>query len=202
MVTALLKKGKAATELKQLILNRSSGNPLFMEEITYSLLESGSIHKFGRQLVLNTKASDIHLPDTIQGIIAARLDRLDDRLKYTMQVASVIGREFTFRILQAITGTHDEIKSCLHHLQGLELIYEKSLFPDLEYTFKHALTQEVAYNSLLQKRRKEIHRKIALAIEALFADRLETLFEIMAYHYSKSGELVNCLLYTSPSPRD
>jgi class 3 adenylate cyclase/tetratricopeptide (TPR) repeat protein len=195
MVTALLKKGKAATELKQLILNRSSGNPLFMEEITNSLLESGSIHKFGRQLVLNTKASDIHLPDTIQGIIAARLDRLDDRLKYTMQVASVIGREFTFRILQALTGTHDEIKSCLHHLQGLELIYEKSLFPDLEYTFKHALTQEVAYNSLLQKRRKEIHRKIALAIEALFADRLETLFEIMAYHYSKSGELVKAYQY-------
>jgi predicted ATPase len=107
MVTALLEKGQVTADLKQLILNRSSGNPLFMEEFTYSLLESGSIQKQDRQFVLTTRASDIHLPDTIQGIIAARLDRLDDRLKYTMQVASVIGREFTFRILQAITGMHD-----------------------------------------------------------------------------------------------
>jgi tetratricopeptide (TPR) repeat protein len=195
MVTALLANGQVTTELQQLVLNRSSGNPLFTEEFTYSLLESGAIQKQGRQFVLTTKASDIHLPDTIQGIIAARLDRLDDRLKYTMQVASVIGREFTFRILQAITGMHEEIKPCLHHLQGLELIYEKSLFPDLEYIFKHALTQEVAYNSLLQKRRKEIHRKIAIAVEELFADRLEALFEIIAYHYSKSGELVKAYQY-------
>jgi tetratricopeptide (TPR) repeat protein len=112
-----------------------------------------------------------------------------------MQVASVIGREFTFRILQAITGRRTELKSCLHHLQGLELIYEKNLFPDLEFIFKHALTQEVAYNSLLQKRRKEIHRKIAIAIEELFADRLEALFEIIAYHYSKSDELAKAYQY-------
>ena len=195
MVTALLEKGQVTTELKQLILKRSSGNPLFLEEFTCSLLESGSIQKQGRQFVLTTKASDIHLPDTIQGIIAARLDRLDDRLKYTMQVASVIGREFTFRILEAITGRREEIKSCLHHLQGVELIYEKILFPDLEYMFKHALTQEVAYNSLLQKKRKEIHRKIAIAMEALFADRLEAFVEIIAYHYSKSGELAKAYQY-------
>jgi class 3 adenylate cyclase/tetratricopeptide (TPR) repeat protein len=195
MVTALLEKGQVAADLKQLILNRSSGNPLFMEEITYSLLESGAIQKQGRQFVLTTRASEIHLPDTIQGIIAARLDRLDDSLKYTMQVASVIGREFTFRILQAITGMNTEIKSCLLHLQRFELIYEKSLFPDLEYIFKHALTQEVAYNSLLQKRRKEIHRKIAIAMEALFVDKLEAFFEIIAYHYSKSGELIKAYQY-------
>jgi len=195
MVAALLEKGQVTTELKQLILNRSSGNPLYMEEFTYSLLESGSIRNQDRQFVLTTKTSDIHLPDTIQGIIAARLDRLDDKLKYTMQVASVIGREFTFRILQAITGMHAEIKSRLDHLQGLELIYEKTLFPDLEYIFKHALTQEVAYNSLLQKKRKEMHRKIAIAMETLFADKLEAFVEIIAYHYSKSGELVKAYQY-------
>ncbi len=195
MVTALLETSQAATELNQLILNRSSGNPLFMEEFTYSLLESGSIQKQGRQFVLTSPASDIQLPDTIQGIIAARLDRLDDRLKHIMQVASVIGREFRFHILQAITGMGEEIKSRLHHLQGLELIYEKRLLPDLEYIFKHALTQEVAYNSLLQKRRKAIHRKIAIAMEEIFADRLEAFVEIIAYHYSKSGELNKAYQY-------
>ena len=195
MVTALLKKGQVAPELKRLILDRSSGNPLFVEEFTYSLLESGAIQQQGRQFVLTTKASEIQLPDTIQGIIAARLDRLDNRLKYTMQLASVIGREFTFRILEAITDMQEEIKSYLHHLQGLELIYEKTLFPDLEYIFKHALTQEVAYNSLLQKRRKEIHRKIALAMETLFENKLEAFVEIIAYHYSKSGDTAKAYQY-------
>jgi class 3 adenylate cyclase/tetratricopeptide (TPR) repeat protein len=189
MLTALLRNGQISPELRELIINRSSGNPLFMEEFTYSLLESGAIQKQGRQFILATRPSDIQLPDTIQGIIAARLDRLDDRLKYIMQVASVIGREFTYRILQAITGLQEEIKPRLRHLQGLELIYEKSLFPDLEYIFKHALTQEVAYNSLLQKKRRTIHKKIALAMEMLCEDRLEAFFEIIAYHYSKSGDL-------------
>jgi predicted ATPase len=91
-------------------------------------------------------------------------------LKRIMQVASVIGREFAFRILQAISGMHEELKSSLLNLQGLEFIYEKSLFPELEYIFKHALTQEVAYNSLLLKRRKEIHEKIGRAIEELYPE--------------------------------
>ncbi len=195
MVTALFEKAQVSEQVKQLIIDRSSGNPLFMEEFTYSLLESGSIQKKDRQFVLTTKSSEIQLPETIQGIIAARLDRLENRLKYTIQVASVIGREFSYRILQAISGMREEIKSCLNALQGLELIYEKTLLPDLEYIFKHALTQEVAYNSLLQKRRKEIHREIARAMEALFENRLEAFVEIIAYHYSKSGDAAKAYRY-------
>jgi predicted ATPase len=135
------------------------------------------------------------VPDTIQGIIAARMDRLEDNLKRTMQLASVIGREFAFRILQTITGMREEIKSYLLNLQGLEFIYEKSLFPELEYIFKHALTQEVAYNSLLLKRRSEIHQKIAEAIEKLYAERLEEFFEVLAYHYSKGEDFKKALQY-------
>ena len=98
----------------------------------------------------------------------------------------MIGRDFAFRILQTITGMREELKSYLLNLQGLEFIYEKSLFPELEYVFKHALTQEVAYNSLLHKRRTEIHQKIGQAIEELWPDRLEEFYEMLAYHYSKS----------------
>ena len=145
--------------------------------------------------VLSKKASDIQVPDTIQGIIAARMDRLEDNLKRTMQVASVIGRDFAFRILQTITGMREELKSYLLNLQGLEFIYEKNLFPELEYIFKHALTQEVAYNSLLQKRRKEIHEKIGRAIEELYAERLEEFYEMLAYHYSKSDNLEKACQY-------
>jgi tetratricopeptide (TPR) repeat protein len=103
-----------------------------------------------------------------------------------MQVASVIGRDFAFRILQTITGMKEELKSHLINLQGLEFIYEKQLFPELEYIFKHILTQEVAYNSLLTKRRNEIHENIGAAIETIYTDRLEEFYEMLAYHYSKA----------------
>ena len=182
LVKAMLKGGKVAPELRELILSRSAGNPLFMEEFTQTLIENGSIKKEQDRFVLDIDAKDIQVPDTIQGIISARMDRLEDNLKRTMQVASVIGRDFAFRILQSITGMKEELKSYLLNLQGLEFIYEKKLFPELEYIFKHALIQEVAYNSLLQTRRKEIHQKIAEAIEQLYSDRIEEFYEILAYH--------------------
>jgi tetratricopeptide (TPR) repeat protein len=186
LIQSILEKGEVVPELRELILSRAAGNPLFMEEFTHTLLENGSIQKKDHQYVLSTKASDIQVPDTIQGIIAARMDRLEDNLKRTMQVASVIGKDFAFRILQTITGMREGLKSYLLNLQGLEFIYEKSLFPELEYVFKHALTQEVAYNSLLQKRRTEIHAKIGQATEELYPERLEEFYEMLAYHYSKS----------------
>lgn len=186
LIKAILEEGEVASELRQLILNRAAGNPLFMEEFTHGLIENGSIERKDERYVLSRRLDDIQVPDTIQGIIAARLDRLEDNLKRTMQVASVIGRDFAFRILQTITGMREELKSQLLNLQGLEFIYEKNLFPELEYIFKHALTQEVAYNSLLLKRRKEIHEKIGNAIEELYAERLEEFYEMLAYHYTKS----------------
>jgi len=186
LVQSILEEGEVVSELKELITTRGGGNPLFMEEFTHTLLENGSIQKKDHKYVLSTKASDIKVPDTIQGIISARMDRLEENLKRTMQVASVIGRDFAYRILQTITGMREELKSYLLNLQGLEFIYEKSLFPELEYIFKHALTQEVAYNSLLLKRRKEIHEKIGKAIEEVYPDRLEEFYEMLAHHYSRS----------------
>jgi tetratricopeptide (TPR) repeat protein len=195
LVQSILQGGEVMPEVRELILARATGNPLFMEEFTHSLLENGSIQKKDHEYVLSRKASDIQVPDTIQGIIAARMDRLEDSLKRTMQVASVIGRDFAFRILQTITGMREELKSYLLDLQGLEFIYEKSLFPELEYIFKNALTQEVAYNSLLLKRRKEIHEKIGQAIEELYPDRLEEFYEMLAHHYSRSENLEKAYQY-------
>jgi class 3 adenylate cyclase/tetratricopeptide (TPR) repeat protein len=195
LVQSILSEGEIVPELRELILNKTAGNPLFMEELTHSLLENGSIQKKDDHYLLSRKPSDIQIPDTIQGIIAARMDRLEESLKRIMQVASVIGREFAFRILQAITETKEELKSHLLNLQGLEFIYEKRLFPELEYIFKHALTQEVAYNSLLLKRRKEIHEKIGRAIEEIYPERLEEFYEMLAYHYSKSDNLQKAYQY-------
>jgi class 3 adenylate cyclase len=195
LVHSILSEGEIVPELRDLILGKAAGNPLFMEELTYSLLENGSIEKKGDRYILSTKLSDIKVPDTVQGIIAARIDRLDESLKKIMHVASVIGREFAFRILQSITEMKEELKAHLLNLQGLEFIYEKRLFPELEYIFKHALTQEVAYNSLLLARRKEIHGRIGKAIEEIYPDRLEEFYEMLAYHYSKSDDLAKGIGY-------
>jgi class 3 adenylate cyclase/tetratricopeptide (TPR) repeat protein len=195
LISAILQGGEVVPELKQLILNRAAGNPLFMEEFTHSLLENGSIEKKDNRFVLSKRFSEIQVPDTIQGIIAARMDRLEDNLKRTVQVASVIGRDFAFRILQSITGMREELKSYLLNLQGLEFIYEKRLFPELEYIFKHALTQEVAYNSLLLKRRKELHKKIGQAIEQVYPERLEEFYEMLAYHCYEGEDWPKALDY-------
>ncbi len=186
LVHAILEQGQVAPELRNLILGKAGGNPLFVEELTHSLLENGSIHRKDDQYVLSRKASEIEVPDTIQAIIAARLDRVEDNLKRIMQVASVIGREFAYRVLATITGLREELKASLLNLQGLEFIYEKQLFPELEYIFKHVLTQEVAYNSMLLKKREEFHEKIAIAIEEIYAERLEEFYELLAYHYLRS----------------
>jgi tetratricopeptide (TPR) repeat protein len=197
LVQVILTDGAVDPELKELILGRASGNPLYVEELTQSLLENGTIQKKDQEYVLVRKPSDIQVPDTIQGIIAARIDRVEKNLKRIMQVASVIGREFAFRILQSIMGMRAELKSQLLNLQGLEFISEKTLFPELEYIFKHALTQEVAYSSLLQKRRKEIHEKIGAAIETLYPDRLEEYYELLAYHYGHSDNKDKAFDYLS-----
>ncbi|MDA8136923.1 MAG: AAA family ATPase [Desulfobacteraceae bacterium] len=195
LVRAILAEGDVAPELSGLILGRAAGNPLFMEEFTHALLENGSIEKQNSRYALKGNPGEVQIPDTVQGIIAARLDRLEDNLKRTLQVASVIGRDFAFKILQTIIGIRTELKSYLLNLQGLEFIYEKNLFPELEYIFKHALTQEVAYNSLLQKRRKEIHEKIGMAIENLYPERLEEFYEMLAYHYSRSDNIDKAIQY-------
>ncbi len=195
LVKNVLEGVPTAPELNNLILNQAAGNPLFMEELTNCLLQNGSIQIKDNQYVLARLPSELQVPDTIQGIIAARIDRLEDNLKRIMQVASVIGREFAFKILEAINGIRQDLKSQLLNLQGLELIYEKRLFPELEYVFKHALIQEVTYSTLLLSRRKEIHKKISSAIESLYPENLEEFYEVLAYHYSKGDDIEKACRY-------
>ncbi|MGO9145799.1 MAG: adenylate/guanylate cyclase domain-containing protein [Desulfomonilia bacterium] len=178
--------GEVDASLGDFIIARTEGNPLFIEELTQNLVENGSITKEEGRYLLSLKPTDIQVPATIQGIIAARLDRLEGNLKKIMQMASVIGREFAFRILQSIATLKEDLKSSLLNLQDLEFIYEKNLFPELEYIFKHALTRDVAYNSLLIKKRKETHENVGQAIETIYKDRLEEFYEILAYHYALS----------------
>jgi len=195
LIQAILTGDEIAAEIKEFILARASGNPLFIEEFTHTLLENGTIKCEEHCYFLDGNASDIDVPDTIQGLIAARIDRLEDNIKRTMQVASVIGRDFAYRILRSITGMHEELKSYLLNLQGLEFIYEKRLFPELEYIFKHALIQEVTYFSLLTARRKELHRKVGEAMEEQFAERLNEYSNIVGDHFLRGEAWERAYVY-------
>ncbi|MBC8391663.1 MAG: hypothetical protein H8E17_03720 [Deltaproteobacteria bacterium] len=173
-------------DLERKIVEKTGGNPFFVEEIVRELRERGDIVKADDRYIYNRPIDQLEIPNTIQGVLAARMDRLGEDLKRTMQVASVIGRDFAFRILKSITELGGELRTSLSNLVGLEILYEKALFPELEYIFKHALTQEVAYESLLKQRRQEIHERIAQAIEELYPDRLEEHYELLAHHYERS----------------
>jgi len=185
-IKSVLNKGDVSAQTESLILERTSGNPLFMEELAYTLIEDGTIAKENGIYELTRGISSDHVPDSIQGIIAGRMDRLEDNIKTTMQTAAVIGRNFAFRILKTLPGLSDGVKEYLLRLQSLELIYEKRVFPELEYIFRNVITQEVAYNSLLFNRRKEIHGCIGDVMEEMYASRLEEFYEVIAHHFSKS----------------
>jgi class 3 adenylate cyclase/tetratricopeptide (TPR) repeat protein len=181
--------------IEKKIVEETGGNPFFVEEIVRDLLDRGDLVKSGDRYTGNRPIDQLEIPNTIQGVLAARMDRLSEDLRQTMQVASVIGRDFAFRILKNIMELGEELRSRLTSLVGLEILYEKALYPELEYIFKNVLTQEVAYESLLKQRRQEIHGRIARAIEELYADRLPEHYELLAHHYGRSGEAEKAVEY-------
>jgi class 3 adenylate cyclase/tetratricopeptide (TPR) repeat protein len=195
MAQAMLATATLPEELKVLIVRKAEGNPFFVEEVVKSLLEVGALRRAGDGYVLAKRLDEIYVPNTIQDVIMARIDRLQEAPKRTLQLASVIGREFTRRLLDRMAESQAWTEEVLQELKAIELIYEKSIFPELAYMFKHALTHEVAYNSLLVQRRKELHRLIALAIEELYADRLTEQYELLAYYFAKGEEWGKALEY-------
>ena len=138
-------------EIQTLIIQKAEGNPFFVEEVVKSLQEVSAICRVGAQYVLTKPIEEIVVPDTIQDVLMARIDRLDEAPKQTLQVAAVIGREFTYRLLSRLASIQERTEASLQALKAIELIYEMSLYPELAYMFKHALTQDVAYNSLLNE---------------------------------------------------
>ena len=169
--------------VKQLLIARTEGNPFFLEESVRTLAETEVLVGERGAYHLGKAMSSIQVPARVQAILAARIDRLPLKEKHLLQCAAVIGKEVSFPLLQAIAElSEDDLHLGLAHLQSAEFLYETSLFPELEYTFKHALTQEVAYGSLLQERRRALHTHITETIERLYGERLTTHVERLAYH--------------------
>lgn len=185
--------------LRTLIARKAEGNPFFVEELTKSLLEDGTLARANGGVAVTRDLHSVSVPDTIQDVLIARIDRLAEESRHAIQVAAVIGREFALRLLGRITEVGDRIQTQVDELRGLELIYEKALHPELAYMFKHALTHDVAYESVLHERRTALHRIIGHAIEELYADRLAEHYEILAHHFSRGEDWERALSYLEHS---
>jgi class 3 adenylate cyclase/tetratricopeptide (TPR) repeat protein len=188
MAGQVLGTAQFPVELQTALMDKAEGVPLFIEEVTKTLLDLGVLQRDNGGYRLVKRLGEVHVPDTIQGIIMARLDRLGDDGKRTVQLASVIGRQFLVRLLARVAGLSERLDGLLCELQALEIIYEQGLVPEPAYIFKHAVIQDVAYQSLLMQRRKALHRAVGQAIEELYPDRLEEHYVELAHHFSQ-GEV-------------
>jgi tetratricopeptide (TPR) repeat protein len=198
MVSHLLGTEELDKELEEFILEKTEGVPLFIEELIRSLKDLKIIEREDSRYRITKDLSEVTIPATVQDVIMARVDSLPEGSKSLLQTMSVIGREFSYDLIKRITGLTEHEQELLSHLSALkdsELLYERGIYPQSTYLFKHALTQEVAYNSLLLKRRKEIHEKIGKSIEALSPDRLEEHYELLAYHYARSANTDKAVQY-------
>jgi class 3 adenylate cyclase/tetratricopeptide (TPR) repeat protein len=185
MLEALLGAGSPFT-LKRFIIEKSDGNPLFIEEIVQALFEEGTLARNGAVRAANPLAA-LKIPPTVQGVLAARIDRLPTVEKELLQILAVIGREFPLSLVHAVSQmSSDNLDRAINNLQLAEFIYERPAVGDLEYSFKHALTQQVAHESLLLERRKDLHEQVGTAIEKLYGNSIEQHLATLANHYRQS----------------
>ena len=196
LLTFLLGTDTSLTALKPLILTRTEGTPFFMEEVVQTLSEEGALVGERGHYHLETTPTELHISPTVQGVLAARIDRLAAEEKVLLQQLSVIGRQFPVSLVQhVVPQSETELYRVLLSLQAKEFLYEQPAFPEVEYLFKHALTQEVAYGTVLQEQRKALHEKTAEALEVLYADSLDDRYSALAHHYSHSENTAKAVEY-------
>ena len=185
MVNSVLQTASVPAPVVQEIVTHAAGNPFFLEELAWHVIEHGG-----------GPPAPLAVPETIEAVLAARIDRLPPEEKRLLQTTAVIGMAVSVPLLQAVTTLATaELHTHLGHLQTAEFLYETGRLPAAAYTFKHALTHEVAYGSLLQERRRVLHGRAAQAIEGLFAERLPEHYYALAHHYSRSGHPTKAVDY-------
>jgi class 3 adenylate cyclase/tetratricopeptide (TPR) repeat protein len=189
LLDGLLGLDASLQSLKTRLAGSTGGNPLFLEESVRTLVEQNALAGERGAYRLTQAIDTLQVPTTVQSILAARIDRLRPEEKRLLETAAVIGKDFAYTLLQVVTGEPDQaLRPRLEHLQAAEFLYETRLFPDLEYTFKHALTHDVTYGSLLHERRRALHARVIAAIEHLHGDRLAEHVERLAHHAFRSED--------------
>ncbi len=195
LIKHLLKIEPMPEAMENLLLNRAEGNPLFLEEVIRSLIEEDVIQRADDHWEITRSATEVDIPNTLQGVLTARIDRLDENVKRVLQVAAVIGRVFPRFILEPIINDSEILEKALAQLEVSDLIEVKTRDPEPEYIFKHVLTYETAYNSLLHQRRKLIHKQIGDYMSRLYWQLGEQYAPIVADHYYKSETWPRALRY-------
>jgi class 3 adenylate cyclase/tetratricopeptide (TPR) repeat protein len=199
MLESLLKTKDIPSDLWQFVQDKAEGNPFYLEELVNSLIESEILARDNGSWKITKPINESEISSTIHGLISGRLDRLETHTKRIVQEASVIGRAFLYDILRKVTELDDRIDRSLNTLERLDLIRTRSVEPDVEYMFKHPLTQEVVYNGLLKKDRQGIHEQIATVMEQLFQDRLVEFYETLAFHFKQSQSVSKAVEYLMKS---
>jgi predicted ATPase/class 3 adenylate cyclase len=196
VLQAILGDDSSLAPLKPLLIARTEGNPFFLEESVRTMVETQMLVGTPGAYRLAGALPNIQVPATVQAVLAARIDRLPPAEKQLLQTAAVIGTEVPLALLQAIAEVPEvPLRLSLFHLQAAEFLYERRLFPEIEYTFKHALTQQVAYETLLQERRRALHARIVTALEALAGERVAEQAERLAQHALRGEVWDKALMY-------
>ena len=199
MLESLLQTGSIPSDLKRFVQERAEGNPFYLEELINSLIESETLIRDKGGWKITRPISESNISPTIHGLISGRLDRLEKETKRILQEAAVIGRAFLYEILRRVTELDERIDRGLSTLERLDFIRTRSFEPDLEYMFKHPLTQEVVYNGLLKKERQKIHGQIGAAMEQLFHNRLPEFYETLAFHFTRGRSAHKAIVYLMKS---
>jgi serine/threonine protein kinase len=187
--------------VEQLIDKRAEGNPFFIEEIVKTLLDRKVVAVKKGKIEILSENLEAGVPETLQGVILARIDQLEGKIREVLLDASVIGREFSRPVLEHVVEKKIDVPSGLDALEALELILERESAQEFQYLFKHYLIQEVAYNTILAQKRKKLHGLIAQAIERLYADKLKEFYELLAFHYEKAEDWQKAAEYLSRAGR-
>lgn len=201
MARSLLGADELGGELAPLLHERAGGNPFFLEELCHAIREAGTIRLEAGRASLTTDPQGLNLPQTIQGAIRARLDRLDSGASEVLRVASVIGPEFALVVLERCVGSGVHLDESLDLLKSLGLIQQFSVFPETVYRFKHVLTQEVTYDTILQHQRRVLHGRVGDAIESLYPDRITELAGLLTQHFSRAERWRKAVDYGRESAR-
>ena len=200
LLQALLGSDESLSTLKSFLVERTSGNPFFIEEIVRRLADAAVLDGMRGSYRLARPFSSTEVPPTVQAVLAARIDALPAATKHLLEEAAVIGHDVPFALLHAICGLpEDELRGLLDHLQTAEFLYSTRLFPDLQYTFRHSLTHDVTYSGVLHERRREIHARVVNAMEKLYADRLGEQVERLADHAERGSIWDKALEYLQRS---
>ena len=201
MLSAMLGGIGSLLPLKRLIIETTGGTPFFMEETVQALFDEGALVRSGVGVKLVKPLASLRIPPTVQTILAARIDRLRNDEKTLLQTLAVLGREFVLSLARAVADrTEEDLERLFGNLQLGEFVYEQPSISDVEYIFKHALTQEVAYNSILLERRRQLHENVGRAIELLYPSSLDDHLADLAHHYSRSANQAKAVEY-SPARR-